>query len=98
MEGAHVGPHDHVAVPAVPRGHRIAIDRVHVDVDGEQVVAALGRVSEHLVDEVLRVDALALKPTLHIGDVHRDRVDASVRHLVAQRLDGQWFGLRHVHS
>ena len=34
----------HVAVAALPRGHRVAVDGVHVDVDGEQVVAALGAV------------------------------------------------------
>ena len=35
-----VGRHHEVAVAALPRGHRVAVDRVHLDVDGEQVVAA----------------------------------------------------------
>ncbi len=39
-----VGAQHEVAVPALPRGERVALDRVHVDVDREQVVAALGAV------------------------------------------------------
>ncbi len=46
------GHQQHVAVAALPRGHRIALDRAHVHVDGEQVVAALGAVLGHLVQEV----------------------------------------------
>ena len=36
-----------VAVAALPARHRVAVDGVHVDVDGEQVVAALGAVADH---------------------------------------------------
>ena len=45
--------HHEVAVAARPRRHRVAVDGVHVDVDGEQVVAALGGVLEDDVEEVL---------------------------------------------
>ena len=38
-----VGLHLEVAVAALPRGHRVAVDGVHLDVDGEQVVARLRR-------------------------------------------------------
>ena len=41
-----VGDHLEVAVAALPGGHRVAADRLHVDVDREQVVAALGAVLE----------------------------------------------------
>ena len=41
-----VGRHDEVAVAALPRRDRVAVDGVHLDVDGEQVVAALGAVLE----------------------------------------------------
>jgi hypothetical protein len=63
-----VGPHDEVAVAALPRGHGVAVDGVHVDVDREQVVAALGAVLHHLVEEVRGGQPLALEPTLHVGD------------------------------
>lgn len=39
-----------------------------VDVDGEQVVAALGAVVEHVVEEEVPVQALALKASLHVGE------------------------------
>ena len=38
----HVRPHDEVAVAAFPGRDLVAVDGVHVHVDGEQVVAALG--------------------------------------------------------
>ena len=41
-----VGLHLEVAVAALPRRHLVAVDGLHVDVDGEQVVAALGAVLE----------------------------------------------------
>ena len=49
-----VGRHHEVAVAALPRGHRVAVDGVHLDVDREQVVAALGAVVDHLVEEEAR--------------------------------------------
>ena len=65
MKRAHVGLHDHVAIAGVPRRQRVARDGVHLDVDGEQVGAALGAMLEHLgevVDEALRADALDAHP------------------------------------
>ena len=41
-----VGLEHEVAVAALPARHRVAVDGVHVDVDGEQVVAALGAVAD----------------------------------------------------
>jgi hypothetical protein len=43
---------------------------------------------ENLVEEVLRMDALALKPALHIGDGNGNSVDPSGFHLGSQLLDG----------
>ena len=62
-----------VAVAALPRGHRVAVDGVHVDVDGEQVVAALGAVVEHSSRKNWRVEPLALQPALHVGEGARRR-------------------------
>ena len=70
-----VGAHHEVAIAALPRGHREALDRGHVDVDREQVVAALGAVLGHLVDEVMRDQPLAHQAALHVGDREQDGVD-----------------------
>ena len=72
-----VGDEGHVAVAAVPRGRGVAADGVHVDVDGEQVVAALGGVRQHLVEEVVGVGALAREPALHVGHGEHDGVDGA---------------------
>ena len=61
-----------------PRSDRVAVDGVHVDVDGEQVVAALGAVLQHGVQEELGVDPLALQPALHVGERDDDGVDVTV--------------------
>ena len=80
----------HVAVAALPRADGVAVDGVHVDVDGQQVVAALGAVLEHGVEEELGVDPLALQPALHVGEGDDDGVDGRRRRTwVAQLLDGQ---------
>ena len=42
---------EHVAVAALPGAHCVATDGVHVDVDGEQVVAALGAMGQDVVEE-----------------------------------------------
>ena len=74
-DGALVEDELHVAVPALPRRDRVAADGVHVHVDGEQIVAALGPVLDHVVDEVATVQALALQPPLHVGERHHHGVD-----------------------
>ena len=55
-----VGDEHHVAVATLPRGHRVALDGPHVDVDRQQVVAALCAMLGHLAEEVARRQALAL--------------------------------------
>ena len=73
-----VGLHLEVAVAARPRGHLVALDGLHVDVDGEQVVAALRAVLEHLGEEVRGGQALALEAPLHVGDREQHGVDRAV--------------------
>ena len=77
-QGVEVGLHHEVAVAAFPRGHLVARDGVHVDVDGEQVVAALGAVLHHVVEEVRGGQPLALQPSLHVGDRQQHGVHGPV--------------------
>ena len=74
-QGVEVEVEHHVAVAALPGADRVAVDGVHVDVDGEQVVAPLGAVLEHRVEEELAVDPLALQASLHVGEGDDDGVD-----------------------
>ena len=76
-KGAEVRRQHEVAVPAFPRSELVAVDGVHVDVDGEQVVARLAAVREHLVEEVTSVQALALESSLHVGEADEDGVDVA---------------------
>ncbi len=73
-QGGQVGPGHGVAVAGVPARHRITAHGVHVDVDGEQIAAALGAVGGHVVDEQPGVDPLADQPALHVGERHDDGV------------------------
>jgi hypothetical protein len=84
-----VGPQHEVAVAALPGRHGVAVDGVHLHVDGEQVVAGLGGVRDDLVEEVLGGAALALQPALHVGDRDEDGVDGPVRDQLAQPVDGE---------
>ena len=65
--------HHHVAVAGLPARHRVAVDGVHVDVDGQQVVAALGAVRGDVVDEQPGRDPFAGQPALHVGERRRSR-------------------------
>ena len=84
-----VGVHGEVAVAAVPGGHRVAVDGVHLGVDGEEVVAALGAVLEDLVEEEAGGEPLALEPPLHVGEGQDDGVDLAARDEGAQLLDAE---------
>ena len=74
-----VGLHLEVPVAPLPRRHRVARDGVHLDVNCQQVVAALGAVLEHHVEEVRRGQALALETPLHVRDHEHHGVDGAVR-------------------
>ncbi len=82
-----VGLHREVAVARLPRGHRVALDGVHLDVDGEQVVAGLRAVRNDLVEEVVRGEPLALQAALHVGEAEQDRVEAAGGHRGAQLVE-----------
>ena len=79
-----VGLHDEVAVAALPARHRVAVDRVHLDVDREQVVAALGAVVGHRLQEPRRRQALALQAPLHVGQGQQHGVDVACGDLCLQ--------------
>ena len=69
--------HD-VAVAVVPVGESVARQRLHVDVDGEEVVACLDAVLEHVVEEERSRHPLAHRTALHVGERHHDGVDVTV--------------------
>jgi len=79
----------HVAVPGLPRRDLVPVDGVHLHVDGQQVVAALGAVPEDGVEEEPSVDELALQTPLHVGEAQHDGVDLVAQDGRPQLLDGQ---------
>ncbi len=88
-ERVEVGAHREVPVPALPRCHLIAVDRVHVDVDGKQVVAPLGAVLRDFFQEVLGGETLALQPPLHVAHGEQHGVDVASMDVLAKVLEGQ---------
>jgi len=66
--------HHVVAIAARPARRRISLDRIHLDVGRQQVIAAMGLVIGR-IDEMLGVEALAHQPSLHIDDTRKHRVD-----------------------
>jgi len=88
-QGVEVRLHLEVAVALRPGGHGVALDRVHLHVDGQQVVARLGAVPGHLVEEVGAGEALALQPALHVDQAEQDGVDLAGGDGRAQLLERQ---------
>ena len=70
---------DEIAVALLPACDRVARHRLHVDVVGEQVVAAVGFLIG-AAEEEGGLEALADEPPLHVGEAGDHRVDlAGVR-------------------
>ncbi|MEI2700770.1 MAG: hypothetical protein V9E83_00010 [Baekduia sp.] len=74
-ERREVGDQLEVAVAAIPGSERVAADRVHLDIDRQQVVAGLRSVLGDRVQEVADVHALALEAALHVCHPDQDGVD-----------------------
>ena len=79
-----------VAVALLPARDLVARDRVHLHVQGKQVVAALDRVlGLDLLDEELAVEPLSEQAPLHVGEGDDDRVDVTARDLILQFVEAR---------
>ncbi len=93
-QGVDVRHHRHVAVAPLPAGDRVSAHGVHLDIDGEQVVAALGAVLGELLQEETSGCALADEAPLHVGEGDDDGVDLLGRDHHGQLLNSQVARLR----
>ncbi|MNK80249.1 hypothetical protein D3C87_999520 [compost metagenome] len=73
-QGAHVGLEYKIAVAFAPTGRGVTWHRLHVDVVGQQVIAAVGFFMT-AVDEKLDLESLAHQPSLHVDHAHQHGVD-----------------------
>ena len=78
-QGGEVGDRDHVAVPGLPIGEAVPGERLHVHVDGEEVVTGLDPVLEDVIEEESARHPLAYGTPLHVGERHHHGVDRSPR-------------------
>ena len=88
-QSRHVRGDPEVPVAVLPVRHLVAGQRLHVHVEREQVVAALHPVPDHLVEEVLDLDALAEQPALHVREGGDDGVDRALLGLIAEIVEGE---------
>ena len=92
-ERVEVGLQLEVAVPLLPARDLVSRDRVHLHVEGEQVVAALYLVPvADLLDEVLAVESFSHQATLHVGEGDDDGVDRSGLDLAGELVQAQHGG------
>ena len=79
-----------VAVALLPACDLVARDRVHLHLEGEEIVAPLDRVlGVHLLDEELPVEPLAHQAALHVRERDDHRVDLARRDERPQLLPAQ---------
>jgi len=70
-----IGLKREIAETLFPVGQLEPVERVHLDVEGEQVVAAVGALlGEVLPEEVLGRHAFADEPAEHVGEHHENGV------------------------
>ena len=94
----HVGLQHEVAIALFPAGRLVAGHRLHLDVDAEQIVAAM-RLLIAAVGEELGVEALADETALQVDHGGDYRVNRSGLHLCLQLFECQHaFGHRHSPS
>src|SRR5436309_2385735 len=84
-----VGLEMEVAVALVPARHPVPGLRIHLHVKREQVVAALEPMLGALLEEELRLLALAEQPALHVGERSDDRVDPTGVDLASKLVQRQ---------
>src|SRR5690606_14593234 len=63
-----------VAIALGPGRRLVTLHRLHIDVVGQEIVAAVGLLDTGL-DEVFPQEALPDRPTLHVDSDAQDRVD-----------------------
>ena len=85
-QGAEVRADGEVAIALVPGGGLEARDRLHLHVDGEEIVAGVPFLA-HGVHEVAAGHALADQPALHVGEGGDDRVDLACVDQALERLE-----------
>ena len=88
-KGRHVGNHRHVVVTLFPGREFVAGDRVVLDIDGEQIVAAFCAVFDGILDEETGRHSLPDESTLDVGERDDDRVDVATLHEGAEFGDRQ---------
>ena len=74
-QGLHVGDHCHIGVAGVPGGQLVALNGVVLDIDSQQVVAALCTVVGDVIYEVAGGHSLSNQAALHISEGHDYGVD-----------------------
>ena len=87
-QGRHVGLQHEVAIALLPARRLVAGHRLHLDVDAEEVVAAM-RFLVAAVGEELGVEALADEAALQIDHGGHDRIDGAGLHLCLQLVKCQ---------
>ncbi|MGI3198717.1 hypothetical protein ACRJ4W_09020 [Streptomyces sp. GLT-R25] len=94
---ARSGTNAEVPEPRLPARQFEALQRLHVDVGGQDVGAHLRPVLRLLRDRLQEaggVEALALELAQHVGDGEQHRGDVTVVHRGLQVVDGQVPGAR----
>ena len=86
--GREVGNHREVAVAALPARDLIPGYRVHLHLEGEEIVAALDRILVlHLLEKEMCLHALAHQASLHVGERDDHGVDLAGLDLLFQFVE-----------
>ena len=75
-----------VTVAELPIGELVAGDRLHLHVDGEKIVAAVGTIGGAAFEEELGVEAFTHEAAVEIGEDHEDGVDLIGRYKPPQLI------------
>src|SRR5690606_7598816 len=88
-QGAEVGDHHHVAIPALPIGECVAVNGIEFDVDRQQVVATLSSVVFDVVKKQPCRYAFSRETPLHIGKGDDHGIDLARCHQGAKFFNAE---------
>jgi len=88
-QGRHVGHHVEVAVAELPVGEGVTRHRLHLHVDGEEVIAGMAARLGDLLHEHLGVEALAHQPAVVVGEARDHGFDLARSHHCTQCFGGE---------
>ena len=91
-QGIQVGHQVEIAIAPLPVGQPVSLDRLHLHVHGQEVIAGVGALGSRRVQEITGVQPFAHEPAVEVGERHQHGVYLPLGHVFFQSGDVEHAG------